>query len=357
MKKNIISLIFLLAFSSLIGVNWEVQLIIENSEAIDSSNYFGKHDQSLTGHDNADILEFFIPPNPPYVSLYFPHPEWGNWAANYTRDIRSDSLQNEIWNIEIIANPYYNQEFQLSWLDTGLIPNCYDIELNINSTTLNMRETDSLSFSSSSSLINAYIELIVNNYPPEILIQIPPVYIMENQSDTINNLDQYFYDADGDSLTFSVISSPYIEITFPLPSCALIVPEISWYGNETIRLQAKDTAGATVDMDVEVIIEPSQPNPVENIQISVDNQLVYIEWQPVTTDINNMPVNNIVYHIYESSDPDFVISSETLVATTESTFISFPYTGIDSKFYNITANNGIALNLRKNQEKLQIQNK
>lgn len=340
MKFFILSL-FIIFFTFLSGVNWEVQLIIENNSANDSRNYFGKHSGSSDEHDGADILEFFISPNPPFVSLYFPHPEWDNWAADYTRDIRSDSLQNEIWNFEISAGPYYNQEYQLSWLNIESIPDCYDIELNLNLNVINMKETDSFSFSSSSSIMTGYIELTVNNFPPTITAQIPPIYILQNQINITNNLNQYFSDVDNDPLTFSSNGSEHLEISFPMPPIILISPAQSWFGSETITLRAEDSNGASIDMNIDVIVQPAQPAIVTNIQMTVNPQTISLQWDSVNTDINDMPLNNIVYNIYESNDSNFIISSENFKMQTGDTFVTFPNMGTSSGFYKITAVNGL----------------
>ena len=86
---------------------------IDNLNMItDSENYFGVSSEATNGYDtDYDILES---PNTPgnWISLYFPHPEWGNpLGENFTQDIRGNIISIEHdrtieWNFNIESNAY-----------------------------------------------------------------------------------------------------------------------------------------------------------------------------------------------------------------------------------------------------------
>jgi hypothetical protein len=66
---------------------WYVRLTVRSGTLIDSTNALGRLDDSLDGWDSHDLVE--MPPiGPPYLTIVFPHPEWGAHAGDYTTDYR-----------------------------------------------------------------------------------------------------------------------------------------------------------------------------------------------------------------------------------------------------------------------------
>ena len=77
----------------------------------DTENYIGVSEEATNGYDEG--IDFPEPPNSPgnYISLYFPHSEWGTMFGgilqeNYTEDIKSTALcgTNKRWDIELYSN-------------------------------------------------------------------------------------------------------------------------------------------------------------------------------------------------------------------------------------------------------------
>ena len=63
-----------------------VVIIATCESARDEINYIGTAEDAKVGKDRYDLYE--PPPVGEYVSLYFPHKDWGKYADNYTTDIR-----------------------------------------------------------------------------------------------------------------------------------------------------------------------------------------------------------------------------------------------------------------------------
>ncbi len=342
MRKYLI-FVFILFFAMLQATNWEIQLLVQNNSAYDNSNFLGKDENSSDGHDNNDILEFFVNPSPPYVSFYFPHPDWENWAANYTRDIRSDARQNEIWNFEIDANPYNGENYQISWLGIDAIPLYYDINLEINENSIDMRSEENFSFESDNSNFQGSIILTINNHPPEIISPIPTITLTENLNSSFNFYN-YFVDADDDLISFSTENLEHIDIEFPIFSQdAIITPEQSWFGSETFLLIAQDSKGESVSTNVNIIVNPSQPASVSNLQINISGENIHLSWTAVGKDIYEFPIQNVFYNVYASPEADFPISAGNKIGSTSATSLSVPIENDTRLFFKVTAINGESL--------------
>lgn len=92
--------------------NWNVRFAVNINNCQDRYNYAGIDDNALNGYDANDLPEL-TPPNDDYVTLFFPHPEWDYYKANYTKDIRNSDLSDNEWDFVVETNQ--SGEAVLSW--------------------------------------------------------------------------------------------------------------------------------------------------------------------------------------------------------------------------------------------------
>ena len=84
--------------------NWFVRLIAESGDLRDSHNVLGQLSDSVQGHDSHDLFEL-SPFGNSYLSIVFPHLDWGDRSGDYTSDFRS--LQSKIkdeWYFEVLSS-------------------------------------------------------------------------------------------------------------------------------------------------------------------------------------------------------------------------------------------------------------
>ncbi|UZR27136.1 FG-GAP repeat protein [Methylococcus mesophilus] len=95
---------------------WYVRLSVENLALgyKDSGNVLGQLTDAQVGYDSHDLIE----PAPfaaPYLTLVFPHKNWGDKAGNYASDYRpAKGLKPMSWDIEIRADQP-GSEVRVSW--------------------------------------------------------------------------------------------------------------------------------------------------------------------------------------------------------------------------------------------------
>ncbi len=117
MKKNTLFILFLLLlqlpmFKAAAAADWYVRLTVEapdDPEPIrkNDGNVFGRLHDSLDGKDSHDLAE--MPPpdgsmGDRYLSIVFPHPEWGGSYDGYSSDYRApveDEAQGDRWIFEV----------------------------------------------------------------------------------------------------------------------------------------------------------------------------------------------------------------------------------------------------------------
>ena len=100
---------------------WYIRLIVSTDDGRrDAGNVLGHLLDSKPGKDSHDLAEMPPPPSPmgdQYLSIVFPHPEWGGDMPDYASDYRivpADSTQGEVWNFEVHSHtPGIKAE--LSW--------------------------------------------------------------------------------------------------------------------------------------------------------------------------------------------------------------------------------------------------
>ncbi len=87
--------------------NWQVRLKLDNhvTGAYDHTNLLGQWQGAQPGYDSRDLVEM-APFAKPFLTLGFPHPEWGPKAGDYATDFRP-ALGNppQDWTFEVRADP------------------------------------------------------------------------------------------------------------------------------------------------------------------------------------------------------------------------------------------------------------
>jgi len=119
--------------------NWNVRFAVNINNCQDRYNYAGIDDNALNGYDANDLPEL-TPPNDDYVTLFFPHPEWDYYKANYTKDIRNsvfntqgvkgkdNSFGSVVYNSDGQKDGSYHFKFIV--VNTGVEPGIPEIPTN-----------------------------------------------------------------------------------------------------------------------------------------------------------------------------------------------------------------------------------
>ncbi len=92
--------------------DWYVRLIVTAPDdpepvRVDDGNVFGRWFGSVDGMDGADLGEMPPPAGSTgdrYLSIVFPHPEWGGEYDNYASDFRgpvTDETRGDSWKFEV----------------------------------------------------------------------------------------------------------------------------------------------------------------------------------------------------------------------------------------------------------------
>jgi len=100
------------------GREWYVRLIVAApaEKLEDAGNLLGQLADAQTGFDEHDLPELPPPEFGPFLSLVFPHPEWGQPDADYGTDYHplSRGRQQDSWTFEIRSNDP-GRDLVLSW--------------------------------------------------------------------------------------------------------------------------------------------------------------------------------------------------------------------------------------------------
>jgi len=95
--------------------DWQVRLKLDNHTTgwRDHGNQLGQWRRAKSGADALDVPEL-APFAKPYLTLVFPHSNWGAKAGDYTTDFRPFSTRTTDWSFEVRADPAGAVVF-LSW--------------------------------------------------------------------------------------------------------------------------------------------------------------------------------------------------------------------------------------------------
>lgn len=92
---------------------WYVRLTAMAGNLKDSSNLLGQLRDSRRGYDLHDLKEL-SPFATPYLTIVFPHPDWGDNAGDYGTDFRGTRKHKNKWVFEVRSDDP-NRDVTLSW--------------------------------------------------------------------------------------------------------------------------------------------------------------------------------------------------------------------------------------------------
>ena len=92
---------------------WYVSLTATAGDLKDSGNVLGQLRDSQYGYDLHDLKEL-SPFATPYLTIVFPHPDWGDHAGDYGSDFRGTHKRKNKWTFEVRSDDP-NREITLSW--------------------------------------------------------------------------------------------------------------------------------------------------------------------------------------------------------------------------------------------------
>jgi len=84
---------------TLIGREWQAQIIASNVNFLDAYNYIGVRELADLAWDVNDLTE--VPPLANQLSLYFQNQNWGRYPGHYRVDFRPPTDSGHMWEVEI----------------------------------------------------------------------------------------------------------------------------------------------------------------------------------------------------------------------------------------------------------------
>ena len=103
---------------------------------------------------------------------------------------------------------------------------------------------------------------ITDDYPPELVTNLPDIEFEEDtEIRRIFDLDNFFFDLDGDSLYYSYGHSNII-VTINSDNTVNFAAELNWYGIEIVKFRAIDPKGALTEDTIIVTVLPVNDAPI-----------------------------------------------------------------------------------------------
>ncbi len=125
--------------------SWSIQLLADNGISKDQCNYLGVKSNAKNGYDTFDHAE------PPiigdYVSLNFPHPEFGEENSSLAYDFRPQNQEHYIWDFNVFSNTPNSTKLTVKGIQN--IPQHLELMLTdkVQNKTTNLRDTQTIEFS------------------------------------------------------------------------------------------------------------------------------------------------------------------------------------------------------------------
>lgn len=104
---------------------WQIRIAAQVREARDTFNAAAVASTARRGYDALD--RFNPPPIGEYVSVYFPHEDWGDYAGPYRRDVRPTGEAPYEWHLEVRSS--IPDVVRLSFDELTSVPEAYDVWL------------------------------------------------------------------------------------------------------------------------------------------------------------------------------------------------------------------------------------
>ncbi len=97
------------------GEGWFIRLTAESGQLVDSFNVFGQLPDSHRGYDPHDLQEL-APFGTPYLTVVFPHDNWGDHAGDYASDyhLARPASQPDEWRFDVRSSET-SAEVTLRW--------------------------------------------------------------------------------------------------------------------------------------------------------------------------------------------------------------------------------------------------
>jgi hypothetical protein len=121
--------------------DWAIRITANVQNARDTQTLAAVRSDASIGWDEFDLPE--APVIGEYVSIYFPHPEWGQLASSYTADVRPQPLGGESWEFNVRTN--IRDAVNLRFVELENVSSHYEIYLADEALKIktNLRETNS----------------------------------------------------------------------------------------------------------------------------------------------------------------------------------------------------------------------
>ena len=92
---------------------WYVRLTAISGDLKDTGNVLGQLKDSKRSYDLHDLKEL-SPFATPYLTIVFPHPDWGDHAGDYASDFLGIRGRSHSWTFEVRSDDP-NREITLNW--------------------------------------------------------------------------------------------------------------------------------------------------------------------------------------------------------------------------------------------------
>lgn len=129
------------------GEGWKLKLVARAGKAVDSRSVIGVDTRASDAYDAADVER---PPSPgDYVSISFPHKDWGVNNGSYLADVRRSAGGPVTWDMTVSTDKV-DTDVVLTWPTMMDVPKDYSLKLvDVDgNTTKYMRTTSSYRFNS-----------------------------------------------------------------------------------------------------------------------------------------------------------------------------------------------------------------
>jgi hypothetical protein len=149
---------------------------------------------------------------------------------------------------------------------------------------------------------------VTNDYSPELASELPDVSFNEDSVlESYFILSDYFYDPDGDTLTFTTNGEFIIVSINDNLTVDFSAPE-NWYGSETITFRATDTLGALTEDRITVVVVPvNDPPTLQGVPDQKRNEGEYwvLDLSHYIIDVDNN-VSKLIISANSESGQEFV---------------------------------------------------
>jgi hypothetical protein len=171
---------------------------------------------------------------------------------------------------------------------------------------------------------------VTDNYPPSVLEKLPDLTFDEDfQYEFAFDLDEYFMDADNDTLFF-VSGQKTIVVTIEANHSVTIEAPLNWFGTEFVTFRAIDLYGALVEDTIQVDVRP-----VNDAPMVLEIPYQYVPHRQWTLDLTNYisDVDNDISELNITVDSQYVYAESMIL------FFDYP-AGVNQDNITITVSDG-----------------